>query len=404
MNPSTMLFQEEWKSAKLFLWMTNCALVLFHFFSKFYVLKLNNLKEIMLSASLCIIILCMLCIGIFYMKKGNPYAVKYVYLIGYSLGEFFNLTLMYMMHSAYIGIWGVLECMLTFFVPIFMSKRYFWILTTSFLIKYSVASIIFPKTSAFIFMGLFIILVSIFYILLVYFQSYIKAIHKLYKETKQKQQLAVMGKMAATVGHEIRNPLTSLKGFTQLQKEKYPHDLAYQNMLEEIEQMNEMISELMILGKPKSEQYSMYHVKQLLLDAIAAEEQQIFQQKIKINKCFPKEILHIECNEKQMHYAFVRSMKKVIEETKYGSCINIGTYMISENHILIYFADERYEISKKKMENNVAILGVEKASDFGLGLMAAYKIVNEHQGHVHVNHAIDGGAKVEIILPIKQED
>lgn len=404
MNPSTMLFQEERKSAKLFLWMTNCAFILFQFFSKFYVLEFNDLKEMMLSAGLCIIILCMLLIGIFYMKKGNPYAVKYVYLIGYSIGEIFNITLMYMMDSTYIGIWGVLECMLTLFVPIFMSKRYFWILTISFLLKYSFISIVFPKTSAFTFMGIFIILVSIFYILLAYFQSYTKAINKLYKETKQKQQLAVMGKMAATVGHEIRNPLTSLKGFTQLQKEKYPHDLAYQKMLDEIEQMNEMISELMILGKPKSQQHSMYNVKQLLLDAVAAEEQQIFQQRIKINKCFAEKLIHIECNEKQMHYAFVHIIKKVIEETTYGSCINIGTYLISKNHILIYIADERCEISKKKLENSMDIFGVEKARDLGLGLMAVYKIVNEHQGQIRINHAINGGAKVEIILPIKQTD
>lgn len=90
MDPSTMLFQEERKSMKLFLWMTNCTFIFFHFFSKFYVLEFNDLKEIMLSASLCIIILCMLWIGIFYMKKGNLYAVKYVYLIGYSIGEFCN--------------------------------------------------------------------------------------------------------------------------------------------------------------------------------------------------------------------------------------------------------------------------------------------------------------------------
>ncbi|MEH6889651.1 histidine kinase dimerization/phospho-acceptor domain-containing protein [Bacillus sp. JJ864] len=128
----------------------------------------------------------------------------------------------------------------------------------------------------------------------------------------------MIGKMAATVGHEIRNPLTSLKGFTQLQQ--------------------------------------------------------------KNSNFFAEEIIHIECNEKQMHYTLVHIIKKVIKETKYGSCINIGTYLISKNHILIYIADERCEISKKKLENSMDIFGVEKASDFGLGLMAVYKIVVVDKG------------------------
>lgn len=404
MNPSTMLFQEERKSAKLFLWVTNCAFIISNAFSEFYTFEYGHLKDVILSASLCVIILCMLFIGIYCMKNGNSYIIKYVYLIGYLVGEFFNIVLMYTIHSNYIGIWSVLEFILVLFVPIFMSKKYFWVLTVSLLVKYSVVSVVLQKSTAFIVMGVIILLLSVFYILLVRFQSYIEAINKMFKETKQKQQLGVMGKMAATVGHEIRNPLTSLKGFTQLQKEKYSHDPIYRNMMEEIEQMNEMISELMILGKPKSQQYSMYSVKQLLLDAIAAEEQQISQKKIKINKFFSKEISNIECDVKQMNYVFVHIIKKVIEIMKYGRSINIGTYIIAENHILIHIGDERQKINKKKMGNIKDFFGTEQENDFGLGLMAAYKIVNEHQGKIRFNHVINVGSEIEIVLPIKHRE
>lgn len=404
MNPSTMLFQEERKSTKLFLWVTNCAFIISNAFSEFYTFEYGHLKDVILSVSLCVIILCMLFIGIYFIKNGNSCVIKYMYLIGYLVGEFFNIVLMYTIHSNYIGIWSVLEFILILFVPIFMSKKYFWILTASLLVKYSVISVVLQKSSAFIVMGVIILLLSVFYILLVRFQSYIEAINKMFKETKQKQQLAVMGKMAATVGHEIRNPLTALKGFTQLQKEKHPHDLVYRNMMEEIEQMNEMISELMVLGKPKSQQYSMYSVKQLLLAAIAAEEQQISQKKIKISKFFSEEISNIECDVKQMNYVFVHIIKKVIEIMKYGRSINIGTYIIAENYILIHIGDERQKINKKKMGNINDFFGTEQENDFGLGLMAVYKIVNEHQGKIRFNHVINVGSEIKIVLPIKHRE
>ena len=59
--------------------------------------------------------------------------------------------------------------------------------------------------------------------------------------------------MATAIGHEIRNPLSSLRGFTQLQLERHPNNSDYDPiMIQEIDRINSIVNDLMYLGKPKA--------------------------------------------------------------------------------------------------------------------------------------------------------
>lgn len=254
MNPSTMLFQEERKGAKLFLWVFNFAYIILQ---GPYIRTVNydtNTFGFIANFGLSMLILLLLLLGIYCVKKEIPHAVKYIYLIGYLFGDIFRNVWLYLEDAAELGSGNFVEVVLTFFVPIFMSKRYFWTLIISLVIKYSVIIVVSQQPKALMTMIVSAVVLGVSYILLMRFHSYVEGINKVFKKTKQNQQSAVIGEMAATIGHEIRNPLTSLKGFTQLQKEKYPNDPIYHNMIQEIERINSIIGELMILGKPKSKQ------------------------------------------------------------------------------------------------------------------------------------------------------
>ncbi|MGG2067397.1 histidine kinase dimerization/phospho-acceptor domain-containing protein [Bacillus sp. S14(2024)] len=408
MNPNTILFEEEMKSAKLFLWVFNFAYIILQ---GPYIKEINpsmGTYKFVLAIGLCMLMLFLLLAGIYCVKKEIPHVVKYVYLIGYLFADIFCNISMYLSDSAGFGNGNFVEMVLTFFVPIFMSKRYLLVLTTSLAIKYSVIMVIAQQPRALMTIFLPAVVLGISYILLMRFQSYIEGINKVFTKTKQKQQLAVIGEMSAAIGHEIRNPLTSLKGFTQLQKEKYPDDPVYLNMIQEIERMNEMISELMILGKPRSLEYGIHSVKQLILAAITETEaeQKMLKSKIKVNYVFTEDAPNIECDASQIQYVLVHAIKKVIEtmEQEKNININIGTYMITENQVLIYVTDRVYTINKKNMENITSLFEMRKESEIGLGLMAIYKIVNEHQGQVYFNQGMNTGTEIEVILPITQEE
>ncbi|MGG2093946.1 histidine kinase dimerization/phospho-acceptor domain-containing protein [Bacillus sp. S13(2024)] len=400
------MFEEEMKSAKLFLWVFNFAYIIFQGPHIKGVNFNTGTYKFVLAIGLCLLMLVLLLIGIHCIKREIPHAVKYVYLIGYLFGDIFCNVTMYLSGASGLGAGNFMESVLTFFVPIFMSTRYLWVLTTSLVIKYSVIIAVFQEPKAFLTMLVPIVILGISYILLMRFQSYIEGINKVFTKTKQKQQLAVIGEMSAAIGHEIRNPLTSLKGFTQLQKEKYPDDPVYPNMIQEIERMNEMISELMILGKPRSMEYGIHSVKQLILAAITETEaeQKMLESKIKVNHVFTEDAPNIECDASQIQYVLVHAIKKVIETMKQEKNINVGMYMITENQALIYISDRMCTIDRKSRGDIANPFEMKKESEIALGLMAIYKIVNEHQGQVYFNHGIITGTKIEVILPITQAE
>ena len=402
MNPSTMLFQEERKGAKLFLWVFNFAYIILQ---GLYIRTVNydtNTFGFIANFGLSMLILLLLLLGIYCVKKEIPHAVKYIYLIGYLFGDIFRNVWLYLGDAAELGSGNFVEVVLTFFVPIFMSKRYFWTLIISLVIKYSVIIVVSQQPKALMTMIVSAVVLGVSYILLMRFHSYVEGINKVFKKTKQNQQSAVIGEMAATIGHEIRNPLTSLKGFTQLQKEKYPNDPIYHNMIQEIERINSIIGELMILGKPKSKQYGTYNIRQLLLDGIDVEERNIRESEIKVNYIFDENVPSIECDAKQMRYVFVHIMKYVMKKIEQGSTINICIQTIKEEFVVIHIADKEYVINEKRTIAVGEESFISQEDEIGLGLMAVHKIINEHQGHIHFDYVENIGIRIEVILPIKQ--
>ncbi|WLR41277.1 histidine kinase dimerization/phospho-acceptor domain-containing protein [Bacillus carboniphilus] len=84
--------------------------------------------------------------------------------------------------------------------------------------------------------------------------------------------MSVIGELAAGIAHEIRNPLTSIKGFIQFLKESYTYDdrsmKYYKIMEEEIDRMNEVIGELLIISKPHQKDFTEERVEGILEDVI----------------------------------------------------------------------------------------------------------------------------------------
>ena len=105
--------------------------------------------------------------------------------------------------------------------------------------------------------------------------QYLSAVKESIAIASESQKLAVIGKMAATVGHEIKNPLASLKGFTQLQREKHEEDPIYKRMIFEIENMNNMISELMEVATCKPSIYKKHDVGKIVLQVITSLREKI---------------------------------------------------------------------------------------------------------------------------------
>lgn len=410
MDKAHILIQEEVKALKLFLSLFYIIFFLNDILYYYFYPKVQTgdssigFPEGSLGFWMYAFMFLLLLISIYFTKKKHIYLVKYIIFIGYILSDLINNILIYYGTIKPFESDNVVELFLLLFSPIFVNKRYCRVVSLGLIGKYTLLGIVLHTPIVMVPIVLCITFATIAFILLTRFQSYVCTIKNMFEEAQQAEKLAVIGKMAATIAHEIRNPLTSLKGFTQLQREKHPEDAAYYNiMVQEIERMNAIVSELMVLGKPKQRQYALHNIKDILSYVISIVEQPAFQYGITISAVFAKNLSSIQCDEKQMKQVFLNIIKNAIESMPEGGNIIVEANVVHEQ-IVVSVTDEGCGISKENIDKIGAAFYTTKENGTGLGLMVTYKILEEHHGEMEFESTPGVGTKVNIKLPVGKEN
>ncbi|WP_369901257.1 ATP-binding protein [Bacillus manliponensis] len=397
MNKTDILAQEEIKALKIFLGLF--YIVFFFYYTLHYLLGPNSIK-LGLGISFHILVVSLIIPSFYLIKMNRPYIVKYMIFIGYNLIDLINKILIYGETNELSLITNTIELFLILFCPLFVNQRYFFWVIAGIILKYTVIGLVL-KTVAFIAqLGVISIIFLLCWIMLVRVQSYINTVETIHKKAKRTDDLAVIGKMATTIGHEIRNPLTALNGFTKLQAEKHPEDFIYYDiMTKEIERMNEILSELMLFGKPKSKDYQLCDIEKIIIYMIQVSQPLAVGKRIKIKAEFEKDIPNVYCDEKQMKQVFLNLLKNAIEAMPNGGGIVISV-ATSDDVVNIYITDTGCGIVESRIPKLGEAFYTTKESGTGLGLMVTYKIIEEHGGNIQFVSNVGEGTTVELTLPI----
>ncbi|MGG2093945.1 ATP-binding protein [Bacillus sp. S13(2024)] len=409
MDKVHVLIQEEIKALKLFLSLFYIIFFSYDIIYNYIYLKMKiDDKDFAppeggLEFGMYAFMLLLLIIGVYFIKKKNPYAVKYIIFLGYIFIDVVNNLMMYLGTTKEFTSGNVVEPFLILFSPLFVNKRYFWVVTLGMIGKYAFLGIILGTPRAIIPIVFCVILAIISCLLLTRFKAYIRTITKIFEEAQQAEKLAVVGKMATAIAHEIRNPLTSLKEFTQLQREKHPEDAVYYNvMVQEIERMNTIVSELMVLGKPKKREYKLHNINDILSYVIYIVEQPASQCGITISMMSDKALPSIQCDEKQMKQVFLNIIKNAIESMPNGGNIIVEANLVQDNQIVVSVTDEGCGMDQEKIDKIGEAFYTTKENGTGLGLMVTYKIIEDHQGKIVFESKIGVGTKVNVMLPVAE--
>lgn len=405
MNKAHMLVQEEIKALKLFLILFYAIFFMNDIVYYSFIVPEPDLEEFVFPEEglgiwfyVWMILVAFICI--YLMKTKYLYAIKYILFIAFIFLDFTNNMLMYYGTTKVFLAGNLVEVFFIFFSPFFVNKRYFWIVTVGIIGKYALIGVILHTTTVMVAIALCAIFGIICWLLLIRFHSYIETVEQVYMKIKEAEKLAVLGRLATTIGHEIRNPLTALKGFTKLQAEKHPEDSTYYDiMTQEIERMNEIVGELMLFGKPKSKEYKLYSIEEIILYVIQVVEQSAAKQGITVQTEFSKSLPKIRCDEKQMKQVFLNLFKNAIEAMPNGGDIFIYAVVIKDK-INIRIIDTGCGIQENKIPKLREAFYTTKENGTGLGLMITYKFIEEHEGKLHFESSVGVGTTVELILPV----
>jgi len=211
------------------------------------------------------------------------------------------------------------------------------------------------------------------------------------------EKLSVVGQMAAGVAHEIRNPLTTIKGLLQLSKNELKPNY-YKLLMSEIERMNFIVSELLVLGKPHNVEYSEVDCFSILNDVLQIFETQAIMNGISVSKDI-KRYGHIYCNSSQIKQVFINILKNAMEAMPYGGNIHIVADIESSEQ-LIRFIDNGKGIPEDVLHKIGQPFYTTKESGNGLGIMVTKKIIDSHKGCIQFTSVIGSGTTVDIRFPL----
>ncbi|MBP2241025.1 signal transduction histidine kinase [Cytobacillus eiseniae] len=351
-----------------------------------------------------VIIFGLLPVSYYLIRQGKLYIVKYLYIFIYLTVTTTSDIFQYMNTVGEFKSGNVAEIILILFSPIFINKRFFFVCLLASIIRYVMIGIVINTSAVAFPIVLIITFAAISYILLNRFLSYIHALTSANEELKHREKLAIIGQMATSIGHEIRNPLASLKGFTQLQKEKYIHDQKYFSIMEqEIERIDLIVNDLLLLGKPKSNQFQKHQMKDILSYVLSITKQQASHKQISFSLEMDPHLPEVECVENQIKQVFINVIKNGLDSMNVdGGVYTILVKQHSRNEISISFIDQGCGMSETVIENLFTPFYTTKEDGTGLGLIVSKKIIEDHLGRIFVESEVNKGTRMDVILPISQ--
>src|SRR5574342_327007 len=172
------------------------------------------------------------------------------------------------------------------------------------------------------------------------------------KRIQQMEKLSVVGELAAGIAHEIRNPLTSLKGFAKIVKESVDKEdlVGYLDiMLDEMDRINQIVNEFMFIAKPNEHvHFQPTNINNLLQSCIVLMEPQAHLKSIKIESNLEPE-LFLNCDQNQIKQVLINLLQNAIEATDdRGNHIEVTLKEACEKNILILIKDKGCGISEQR--------------------------------------------------------
>jgi PAS domain S-box-containing protein len=219
----------------------------------------------------------------------------------------------------------------------------------------------------------------------------------------QSEKLSIVGELAAGVAHEIRNPLTTIKGFIQLYKKQNSSIEFNDLLLSELERIETITTEMLSLGKPQAIQLKSTNLGELLEDTLDLLQPQAHMNGIQFNLNMENTTFQITCEKNQIKQVFLNILKNAMEAMNKGGEIFIDLRKCGETTCVISFQDQGSGIPEELLPRLGEPFYSLKEKGTGLGLMICHKIIKQHQGHITYHSKLNEGTLVEILLPLEMK-
>lgn len=223
----------------------------------------------------------------------------------------------------------------------------------------------------------------------------------------QNDKLAMLGKIAASIAHEIRNPLTSIRGFIQLLQ---PHLLQLGKeeyariILTEIDRANDIIYEFLNSSKPSAPLKQRAELVPLLKEVILLSDSEALMRNCSCQLEPTEEKLFVSIDIKQIKQVILNMVKNAFDAVEAMEQGRNGRIEVAVrrhgNYAEVSITDNGKGMDRQTMSRLFDPFFTTKESGTGLGLSVSYRIIHNHGGHIQLESQVGEGTSFYIYLPL----
>jgi two-component system, sporulation sensor kinase B len=224
---------------------------------------------------------------------------------------------------------------------------------------------------------------------------------KIQSQLQRADKLNVISQLAASVAHEVRNPMTSVRGFLQLLHSNNTLDKTEKKYIEislsELEHAQSIINDYLALAKPSSKKPSLINLTEELHNTIELMTSYTNINNVRIEFSI-QDSLFLKGLKDEIKQVLVNIMKNGIEAIEKGGLIIVNAFQ-SDHSIVIEIQDNGIGMSKKQVKYLGTPFYSMKEKGTGVGLTVSYQIIHSMKGNIDVESEEGKGSKFTIRFP-----
>ncbi|MEJ5378325.1 MAG: ATP-binding protein [bacterium] len=217
----------------------------------------------------------------------------------------------------------------------------------------------------------------------------------------QSEKLAALGEFAATMAHEIRNPLVSIGGYARLLQKKHKDDYS-RIIYEEVERLEGILSRVLDFSKVSPGHREETEISSLLEECYRSVRVQLEEPRLKVRKEFTGGLPPVQCDRDQLKQVFLNLMQNALDAMSGKGTLSLRTYLASEEEgtwVVAELSDTGGGIPSDILPNIFNPFFTTKNRGTGLGLAIVRRIVEMHGGRIEVDNRPGQGTTFRVKLP-----
>jgi signal transduction histidine kinase len=228
---------------------------------------------------------------------------------------------------------------------------------------------------------------------------------KMEEDSTRMGELAAVGQLAASIAHELRNPLSSIKGAAQLLKEQYDEQEMIAEFLEiiidEVNGLSRLTTEFLDYARPTQLELKPTSVNDVVDKTLQLMSVHITDNNIVVRENPDPAVPLIQADEDQLEQVLRNIFINAMQAMPYGGSLHLTVRPEGEGQVAVQVADTGVGISPENLKRLFVPFFTTKEEGTGLGLALCYSIVQAHGGKIDVESQVGHGTAFTITMPVR---